>query len=82
MKRKGNSGGPAVFGGNDTQSNESVPLPPPSLSTRAKKLGALSAGPSVLVTGAAPTAVPAAGKARISRAPASKTKPNPRKPGS
>jgi len=52
------------------QSTPSVPLPPPALLERAKKLGAISAGPAMFGTGAELAAVAPAGKTPRLKSPA------------
>jgi hypothetical protein len=58
MKRAGFDAGPARVRREAAASTPSVPLPPPGLLARAKKLGAISAGPAMFARTAEPLAAP------------------------
>lgn len=63
MKRKSNARRAAAAPIDVAQSTPSVPLPPPELLERARKLGAISAGPAMFVAeGAILAATAAAGQ--------------------
>lgn len=67
MKRHVNVGGPA-------KSTPSVPIPPPELLKRAKKLGAISAGPANFSAGVASEASISPRRAKRSASRKPKTK--------